>query len=127
MTLPFPYPLYGFIYDSNHTLVAEASVSVSDISSKNTSTDSEGKYVLDIQDITSIGNTLSISASYLGEKYDLDWTVDVISPGKRLDITLQEARTVGSILLNTSRGYNNSLYVFNSDSNFGWLKTSEYD
>jgi len=127
MTLPFPYPVYGYIQDSNGELISGAMVMLEDTSPSSSTSDSSGKYVINIQNIAGIGNTLTIKAEYYGEKYDDSWVVSVTAPAKRLDIKLKEARYVGPIAINSSRNVNNSLYILGTNSQYSWLKTIEYD
>ena len=127
MTLPIPYPVYGIVTDSNGTPLEGVTVSISDIAVSSNTTDSSGKYLINIQKITSIGNSVTISASCSGERFEKQWTVSVTGPGKRFDIALEEARLPGPIVLNTYGHYDHSLYILGTNTRMSHLKTIEYD
>ena len=127
MALPIPYPVYGVVTDSNGTPLIGVTVTMSDIATSSNTTDSSGRYLINIQNITSIGNSLTIAASCSGERFEKHWTVSVTGPGKRFDIALEEARLPKSIVLNTYRHYHRSLYILGTNTQVSHLKTIEYD
>ena len=122
-----PYPVYGYIYDSNGDLVTSGSVSLTSGSTTLTVvTNSGGKYVGNIDDYAYSACTMNVNAKGYGEDANTSFKVIISDRMKNLDLTLQEANDSGDIYINTHRNYDNNLYIFNSWNRKGHSKTSDY-
>ena len=122
-----PYPVYGYLYDSNGNIVKSGSVYMT--SGSNTLSvysNSGGKYVANIDDYAYSGCTMNITSKGYGEDKSSSFKVVISDRMKNLDISLEEANDLGDIYINTHRDYDNNVYIFNSWSRKGHSKTSDY-
>jgi len=128
MPLPFPYPMYGYLYDSNGDILASGTIIANSGNKALTMTsNSIGKYVDNLMDYAYSGCTMTVNADGKGETYSSTFKLVVSDMGKNLNITLEEANLVNDISLNTYRKYGNEVYIFNSNIQKGHLKTIDYD
>jgi len=88
MTLLVPYFVYGTITVDS---VAQASATVA-VSTENTTTDANGLYQLNIQDVATDGASVTVTATYDGDSADDSFTLDISDNFKlmNLDITATE-------------------------------------
>jgi len=126
MTIPFPWPVYGTVKNSANDLIVGVTVTATENGNSSDVTDSDGKYLIDLREIGSDGNQVTMSCSYNGEKHTGTFTINVSNPGQKYNIILEEARNKGDIYINTHYNYNDEMYVFNDYKKEGHLKTSEY-
>ena len=129
MTLPIPFPIYGYVYNSNNELLAGAEVVISGSSAGiSTTTTSEGKYMLNIQDIASENSDINIYSRGYGEHTSGNWSVSLSSPSKKIDIVLEDTLTPGEKILNSYYTINsNECYLFSSLDQDEYLKISDLD
>lgn len=125
MTLSFPFIFYGYIYDSNNNLVVGAAITATGDTSTSSFTDSNGKYSINLMDYASSGGTISVISNFEGERESTSFKLVISDPGKRLDITLNEALN-REIIQNTFKYYNNDVYLFTNLDKEVYLKTSDY-
>jgi len=125
MTLPIPFPIYGYTKDSNGDIIPNLGITVSGQSIVTTESDANGKYLINIQNLVSEGEKLTIYASYLGEHTQVDWIVSLTPPAKQIDIELQDSTTAGEVTLNAYRSFGNSAYIYTSTDVNSYLKISD--
>ena len=123
ISIPFPWPVYGYVYDSNGTRLAGAKVTLSSGSSITVISNSGGKYVGNLMSIGYSGGKISVYAVGDGERYSDSFTITLKDVGKNLNITLKEAGLPNNISLNTCKAYGNELYMFTPWSKESYLKT----
>lgn len=101
MPLPVPYFVYGYIYESDgSTPVDGATISVSATGGSDTDiSDSNGKYQIEISQISSDGDTITVSTTY-GVGASDTFTLDLADMVKQMDLTLSTA-VVGFIIYGT--------------------------
>jgi len=116
MTLPIPYPIYGQTKDSNEDILPNLPVKISGTSEVTVTSDSNGKYLHNIQNIATEGQDLHVRASYLGEHTDITWNVSLVPPSKRIDVILQDSIETGEVTLNGYHDTGTDLYLFTSKS-----------
>jgi len=116
MTLPIPFPIYGETRDSNGDILSNLPIKISGITEVEVSSDNNGKYLYNIQNIATEGQDLRIRASYLGEHIDITWSISLTPPSKRIDVTLQDSINAGEVTLNGYHETGNDLYLFTSRS-----------
>ena len=129
MTLPFPWPVYGEVYDSNGDLVGSGyTVTATGDSAATDTTDTNGVYVINMQDYASSGGNVTVTADVLGESFSASFTVSLRDAGKEQDVNLVEADEANDIYLNTHRNYGDDVYIFSPDEDHlgTWMKTSSY-
>ena len=94
MTLPLPYIIEGYVYDSNNAAVDGATVSATDSTNPQgaatTTTDASGRYYLDIMNYADDGSTIRVYSSSGGEFKDTTFTLDVGHAFKNIDLTLAQ-------------------------------------
>ena len=127
MTLPIPFPIYGQTKDSNEDILPNLPVKISGTSEVTVTSDSNGKYLHNIQNIATEGQDLHVRASYLGEHADITWNVSLVPPSKRIDVILQETITTGEKCLNAYHTVGNQAYVFTSKDTESYLKISDFN
>ena len=127
MTLPIPFPIYGYIKDSNGDIIPNLSFEISGTSIVTVQSDASGKYLYNIQDIATEGNSITLSASYLGEHISVSWIVSLTPPAKNIDIQLQDSLSIGEKTLNAYRSVGDDAYLFTSTSTESILKISDID
>ena len=126
MSLPFPFPTYGYILDSNGDKIVSGALYLT--SGTNTLTvisNSGGKYIGNIMNYAYSGCTFYITSKEDGEKLDYSFKVIMLDRGKKVDLSLTEAMNAGNICINTTKKYGNELYIFTPYGTDIWLKTSE--
>jgi len=126
MTIGFPFPVWGYVYDSSGDLVDDGIVTITGDSGVSDSVDSSGRYIINIMDYASSGDTITITGDCLGETYSSSFKIITSNPGKNLDINLQEAVNPNNIYINTHHKYGNELYIFTPYDTESWCKTSDY-
>jgi len=126
MTIGFPYLVYGYVYDSNGHVAVSGTVIVEADSDVTDDITSIGRYRMDIQDYASSGDTVTLRCEYSGERHLSSFKVITAAPGKRTDITLQEAFNPNDFYINTHHRYDNELYIFTPYNEESWCKTSDY-
>jgi len=127
MTLSFPFPVYGYVYDSNNQLVgAGATVTATGDTSGTDITDTDSKYIINLMDYASSGGTVTVTCDYLGETISSAFKLIVSNPGKNLNLILNEAINSNDIYLNTHHKYGNELFMFTPYNKESWCKTSDY-
>jgi len=127
MTLPIPFPIYGETKDSNEDILPNLPVKISGISEVTVTSDGNGKYLYNIQNIATEGQDLHVRASYLGEHTDITWNVSLTPPSKRIDVILQDSISTGEKCLNGYRAVGNQAYIFTSKEVESYLKISDID
>ena len=127
MTLPIPFPIYGEIRDSNSNLISGVNIIISGASEITTKSESNGKYMYNIQNIVSEKDDLIIKSSYLGEHKIINWQVSLLPPSKRIDLNLEETLTPGLKSLNAYRFSGSYAYLFTSTDYLTNVKISDLD
>lgn len=126
MSLPFPWPIYGYISDSNEDKLANAYITVK---SGNTGTpitvisNSGGKYAANLMNVGYSGCTMIVNANGDGERYADSFKLVIGDLGKNQDIILREAEQPADISLSTAKRYGNDLFIFSPYNKESWLKT----
>ena len=128
MTIAFPWISYGTISDSENNLVpAGVTVTATGDSPVTDDTDSNGKYIINLQNYATDEGTVTLTCSYLGEKISQAFIVHVSSPGHVANLVLKEAIQPKDILLNSYRCYGNEIYIWTHPyGNELSLKTVDY-
>ena len=83
MSLPVNYYVVGYVYDSGLP-VNGAKVRITDSGSVETTTDSDGKYTLNIKTIATDGNTIYVRAYYNGKYRSESFTLNITEPAKQV-------------------------------------------
>jgi len=127
MSIGMPYPVYGYLYDSNGNIVASGSINLTSGSTTLTIvSNSGGKYIGNIDNYAYSGCTMNITSTGYGEDKSSSFKVVISDRMKNLNISLEEANDLGDIYINTNRDYDNNVYIFNSWNRKGHSKTSDY-
>ena len=84
MSLGVLYPITGIVRDAQGNLVDGANIEISDTTSAQgtaiTTTNAQGKYIINVQDYVTDGDTIQIHADYDGEIKEITFTL-VVSDG----------------------------------------------
>lgn len=108
MTLPIPFYIYGTIRDGKRDTIDGASVSVD---TESTSTDSNGNYQLNIQDVATDGGVVTVNASSSGRNSRGSFTLDIGDVSKRVNIVIH---TLDVKVIKSNRRF----HVMKSDKSF---------
>jgi len=92
MTLIVPYYIYGEVKVDG---VVQESATVA-VSTENTTTNADGLYQLNIQDVATDGASVTVTATYSGDSDEDSFTLDISDPFKEIDfdITASEEAAV---------------------------------
>ena len=127
MSLPFPYPAYGYLYDSNGDTVSSGTIALtSGTSTLSVTSNSGGKYIGNLMNYAYSGCTMNLSSVVDGEMASESFKLVISDRAKNLNVTLTEANLPNNISLNTFKNYGNEVYIFNNWDEEGHLKTSDY-
>jgi len=89
MSLPIPFVVWGTIYKERVKL-AGVTVVVEDIStpqgSVSDTTDSEGRYAVNIRNIATVGDSMLVSANYSSKSRSKSFTLTLVPPSQNVDL-----------------------------------------
>jgi len=117
LSLPVPYIVYGYIYDTDgstplvgYTVTAE---SLTNGGTTTDTTDASGKYDLDLQDISNCedGDSIRISISYHGHNNTSSFTLDLGSGFKNINITVADISSDGHSIIIYPSSMSNPTYI----------------
>ena len=130
MTLPIPFPVYGYVYNSNGDKLTDVTITAESLTnpqgSETGTSDANGVYYIPLTDICNDGDTIQVSGDYKGEDLITTFVLDVGTAGEELDINLEESMNSGDIYINTHRDYGNELYIWTPNVEESHMKTSDY-
>jgi len=124
--ISFPYLVYGYVYHSNLEYAIGTTINITGYSTTTGDVDSNGQYIINLENQEISGTTLTVTANHDGETYSHSFKLNISKPGENLNITLKEAINPNNIYVNTHKHYGNECYIFTPYDKEIWCKTSDY-
>ena len=119
MTLPVPYPVYGVITDGgspvNNALVhAQDTTTGGTIAT--TTTNANGEYQINLENIANDGNNITVWSSYDGKNKNYSFTLNIANKAERVNLALESTTLSDSVSLSESLSKIADMIRSNTDS-----------